>query len=93
MIENSIIITPINIPKGLLEEDISTMDKKSWQAMLYSGIYNTNYASGSPIWMQGDEYGNDYFICQFDNSLEKEDELNIAYGIMYVFEDTAFWQC
>ena len=93
MVENSITITPINIPKGLLEEDISTTDKESWQAMLYSGIYNTNYASGSPIWMQGDEYGSDYFICQFDNSLEKEDELNIAYGIMYVFEDTAFWQC
>ena len=85
-------ITPVKIPLGLLTEDVLEMDKTSKRYKLYNAIYNASYAGATPIWMQGAEYNGD-FICQFDNRLIDDDELNIAYGIMYVFDDVAFWQC
>ncbi|MDX1902708.1 MAG: toxin-antitoxin system YwqK family antitoxin [Thermonemataceae bacterium] len=48
------------------------------------------YVLGEPIWLQGDEYeGN--FLLQFD---ERFGDVNLGdSGVMYVFENTAFWQC
>lgn len=47
-------------------------------------------AGGSAIWLQGNEYDGE-IIMQFDNCLV---DMNLGDGgIMYVFKDTAFWQC
>lgn len=45
---------------------------------------------GPPLWLQGDDYFGD-FVMQFDESFFP---MNLGdMGIMYVFSDTAFWQC
>jgi antitoxin component YwqK of YwqJK toxin-antitoxin module len=45
---------------------------------------------GEPIWLQSDEYWGD-FLMQFDESFC---HMNLGdSGVMYVFADTAFWQC
>ncbi|WP_168210483.1 hypothetical protein [Persicimonas caeni] len=55
-------------------------------------IYSTNAwgGGGGPLWLQGEEYfGN--FVLQFDEGFVY---MNLGdCGIMYVFADTAFWQC
>jgi len=82
-------IQRIKIPKGLFDEKIQ---KNAWQDELYKYLYNLNYVGSCPIWMQGDDGGNN-FICQFDESIFLSFDINFAGGIMYLFDDTAFWQC
>lgn len=56
-----------------------------------SAIYSA-YAWGGPepMWLQGDEYFG-VFAMQFDEGFAY---MNLGdSGIMYVFADTAFWQC
>ena len=48
-------------------------------------------ALGFPIWLQGDEDSGGEFLFQFDEALAYT---NLGdSGVMYVFDDTAFWQC
>jgi antitoxin component YwqK of YwqJK toxin-antitoxin module len=48
-------------------------------------------ALGAPIWLQGDEDSGGEFLFQFDEALAYT---NLGdSGVMYVFDDTAFWQC
>ncbi|MEZ4310153.1 MAG: hypothetical protein R3F14_19095 [Polyangiaceae bacterium] len=45
---------------------------------------------GEPIWLQSPEHDGD-LLCQFDDSFV---HMNLGdSGVMYVFSDTAFWQC
>jgi hypothetical protein len=45
---------------------------------------------GEPLWLQDEQDGGD-FLMQFDESFCS---MNLGdAGIMYVFEDAAFWQC
>jgi len=47
-------------------------------------------ALGHPIWLQEGQWGGD-FILQFDETFVP---MNLGdCGVMYVFGDTAFWQC
>lgn len=54
-------------------------------------IYGTNaWGGGQPMWLQGDDYFG-VFVMQFDEGFVP---MNLGdAGIMYVFADTAFWQC
>ncbi|MCA9649586.1 MAG: hypothetical protein H6712_25805 [Myxococcales bacterium] len=48
-------------------------------------------AGGSPLWLQEDEDPGSEFLMQLDESLV---DINLGdSGILYLFEDTAFWQC
>ena len=47
-------------------------------------------AGGKPIWLQGKEHHDDVLV-QFDELFV---DINLGDGgVMYVYEDTAFWQC
>lgn len=49
------------------------------------------YLLGAPIWLQGKEGEDEDFLGQFD---EKFADINLGdCGVMYLFKDTAFWQC
>ncbi len=54
-------------------------------------IYTANaWGGGQPMWLQGDDYFG-VFVMQFDEGFVP---MNLGdCGIMYVFADTAFWQC
>lgn len=84
------------IPKGLLSKSILDYEEGSWKRELYNYLYNFNYVGGSPIWIQSG-YGVDAssnFIAQFDDSLfSGESSINFGGGIMYLFDDLAFWEC
>lgn len=46
---------------------------------------------GPPIWLQGDEGGEEGFLMQFDEYFV---DMNLGdSGVMYVYANTAFWQC
>lgn len=89
-------VEPCRIPKGLLSKDVLEFEKESWENKLYNYIYNFNYLGGNATWIQcgwGVD-ASDGFIAQFDESLfGDESSVNFANGIMYLFENRAFWEC
>ncbi len=57
---------------------------------LSNDLFNHAFAGGAPIWLQGDEFEGE-FLFQFDENLV---DMNLGdAGVMYVFKETAFWQC
>ena len=82
-------IQPVTIPVGLFNI-FGKSEKPGALRELKDLLYTTSYAGGKPLWMQGNEHDG-HFLCQFDESFV---EMNLGdAGIMYVFTDTAFWQC
>jgi hypothetical protein len=57
-----------------------------------NGVYQSNaWGGGQPIWLQGDEGAGPDFVMQFDEGFVY---MNLGdSGVMYVYPDTAFWQC
>lgn len=56
-------------------------------------LRSISFAGGSPIWIQGAESKPDFgaFLFQFDEELVP---MNLGdAGVMYVFENAAWWQC
>lgn len=48
-------------------------------------------AGGEPIWVQEEQYPDGEFLFQFD---EQFADINLGdMGVMYVYRETAFWQC
>jgi hypothetical protein len=91
--KKSLNVEPIAIPKEFLKNSILKYEEGSWQKILYDFIYNSNYVCGYPIWIQNEDR-EDGFIAQFDASLL---DINLggglfSSGIMYVFDDDAYWQ-
>lgn len=85
--------TYIEVPEDIFDEDFyDIFDKDSHMGILHKELFNTSYVGGKPIWYQGEEYSSETFICQFDERFIEEINLG-GDGIMYVFEQTAFWQC
>ncbi len=82
-------IQAIKVPEDFFDDEI---EKSEWQDELHEYLYNLNFIGNYPIWMQGDDGGNN-FIGQFDESIFLSSDINFAGGIMYLFDDTAFWQC
>jgi hypothetical protein len=57
-----------------------------------NSVYQSNaWGGGQPIWLQGDEGAGGGFVMQFDEGFVY---MNLGdSGVMYVYPDTAFWQC
>lgn len=73
----------VNVPPGVW--------KGRSKGDLRSEIYRASgRALGEPIWLQRPEHAGS-FLCQFDSGFVS---MNLGdSGVMYVFADTAFWQC
>jgi len=69
------------------------VDSSVWSgdSELHKEIYRASArVLGDPIWLQ-DEEGGGIFFMQFDEGFV---DVNLGdMGVMYVFEDSAFWQC
>lgn len=91
----SLKVTPYAVPKEIFSE---TLEEESIAEKLQYYFYNFRYVGGKPIWMQNEEKIPNFimqtgeFLCS-DDSTTTYDTVNFAGGIMYMFEDTAFWQC
>ena len=70
--------------------DIDSMEEGSRLEELSDGIQQYGIVGGKPFWLQSAEYHKS-IILQFHEGLV---DMNLGdAGVMYVFEDTAFWQC
>lgn len=80
----------VDFPAKLFAEDIFDLEENNPLIELYDGVGANSFAGEKPIWLQSPEYDKP-LILQFDENLV---DMNLGdAGIMYVFEDTAFWQC
>ncbi|MFK7988134.1 MAG: hypothetical protein AB8I08_19090 [Sandaracinaceae bacterium] len=84
--------TPVRDTRGFevvtvdVPDDVWEGDSQLRRALYQAGAR----AGGEPIWLQGDEH-HGQFLMQFDESFA---DINLGdSGLMYVFTDTAFWQC
>lgn len=82
-------VQPVTIPVSFFNH-LGKTEKPGALRELQDLLYTSAYAGGKPLWMQGNEHDG-HFLCQFDETFI---EMNLGdAGIMYVFTDTAFWQC
>ena len=80
----------IEVPLEIFDEHIYDRDESDLMFKLFEEISSYSFAGGKPIWIQSAEYDAD-ILFQFDESLV---DMNLGDGgCMYVFKDTAFWQC
>lgn len=76
--------------------DVVAVDVPSEVFWEQSDVRKALYGLGAwvgtgPIWLQDDQSPGSRFVMQFD---ERFIAMNLGdMGVMYVFEDTAFWQC
>ncbi len=80
----------LKVPEELFSESLFERPQKDPLVVLYNAISRYGMAGGSPMWIQGAEHDGQ-FLLQFSESLVTTN-LGDA-GEMYVFSDTAFWQC
>jgi hypothetical protein len=84
----AIVIEAVEVPSAAL----SSSEDDSALYELHRLIYALpGRALGAPIWLQGDEDSGGEFLFQFDEALASTNLGDC--GVMYVFDDTAFWQC
>jgi len=82
-------VEPVTIPLSLFNHFEETQQPAALTE-LKNLLYSTSYAGGQALWMQDNEHQG-HFLCQFDEIFV---EMNLGdAGIMYMFVDTAFWQC
>ena len=79
-------VVAVDVPEAVFDN----WENNESLAELFEAVHNSAYAGGKPTWLQGEGYEG-HFIFQFD---EKLIEVNLGdSGVMYVFTNTAFWQC
>ena len=80
----------VTLPIEVFAEDIHDRDEDDPVYELNEALCAFSMVGGKPIWLQGVDHDGE-FILQFDDSLV---DMNLGDGgVMYVFRDTAFWQC
>ena len=80
----------VALPVEVFAEDIHEREEDDPVLGLSEALCQFSMAGGKPIWLQGPEHQGG-IILQFDDSLV---DMNLGDGgVMYVFGDTAFWQC
>lgn len=80
----------ITLPVEVFAEDVHQRDEDDPVYELYEALGEFSMAGGKPVWLQGVAHDGE-IILQFDDSLV---DMNLGDGgVMYVFRDTAFWQC
>ncbi|MFT4564742.1 MAG: hypothetical protein ACI9BW_004512 [Gammaproteobacteria bacterium] len=83
--------------QGQVELPIEIYTEKLWERSENDAVVKLNeavqqyaMAAGKPLWLLSAEHDGDVLV-QFGDSLV---EMNLGDGgVMYVFKDTAFWQC
>ena len=80
----------IDLPVDVFSEEIYELDETDPVYELSEELNRFALAGGKPLWLQGPEHDGE-IILQFDEELV---DMNLGdAGVMYVFRDTAFWQC
>lgn len=85
----------VNVPKAVFDLDPDDDEDESERTAQLRRIRTRVYqlgarALGHPIWLQEGQWDGD-FLLQFDETFVP---MNLGdCGVMYVFGDTAFWQC
>lgn len=83
-----IVVEAIEVPSAALYASEEDADLHELHRLIYA---LPGRALGPPIWLQGDEDSGGEFLFQFDEALASTNLGDC--GVMYVFDDTAFWQC
>lgn len=87
---SSFICHEVKLPSEVFDHDIYEREETDPVYILGDNLCQFTIVGGEPIWLQGAEYSEN-IVIQFD-----EDFIDINLGdggVMYVFKDTAFWQC
>ena len=80
----------VDLPEEVFGEERYDLDESDPVYELSEELCEFSMAGGKPIWLQGPEHEGE-IILQFDEDLV---DMNLGdAGVMYVFKDTAFWQC
>ena len=90
----SFTVDQVDVPVAAFQDpaEIIGEDRDPIIEELHEAIYESPArAGGAPIWVQGDASPSSNFLFQFDDEFVP---MNLGdMGIMYVFAETAFWQC
>lgn len=79
-------VATVDVPEAVFDD----WENNESLEELFEAVHNSAYADGKPTWLQGEGYEG-HFIFQFDAKLI---EVNLGdSGVMFVFTNTAFWQC
>lgn len=82
------VFTPVQVPRAMFSEDEGDAEPLEELRDLLDTA--PGYVGGGPIWLQAPEHDGPY-IGQFNEGLL---DVNLGdAGTMYIFTDTAFWQC
>ncbi len=80
----------VELPEEVFSEDIYGFDDENPLYQLYGLVERFAMVGGKPLWLQGAEYDGE-ILLQFNDDFV---DMNMGdSGVMYVFKDTAFWQC
>ena len=80
----------VELPASIFDEETPHLEEDDPIYTLRSTLSEVAVIGGKPMWIQEEEYG-ESIIIQFNEDFV---DMNLGdAGVMYVFEDTAFWQC
>lgn len=80
----------VTLPTAVFDDAIYERCDHDPLVVLHEALCGFAMLGGKPIWLQHPEHDGD-ILLQFDESLV---DMNLGdAGVMYVFKDTAFWQC
>lgn len=78
-------VVPVSVPLAVWDDGT---EHEELRQLVYAQAARVG---GQPLWLQGAEHDDGSFLMQFD---EQFVDVNLGdAGVMYLFEDTAFWQC
>ncbi|MGH1342567.1 MAG: hypothetical protein ACRBN8_13485 [Nannocystales bacterium] len=91
---NPFAVIPVDIPAAVFDIDGENADDPALHDLRTAVYQSSGRVLGHPIWLQGDDDDGDpgsVFLLQFDEGFAS---MNLGdCGVMYVYDDTAFWQC
>ncbi|MEM9998890.1 MAG: hypothetical protein AAF809_14405 [Bacteroidota bacterium] len=85
-------LVPVEVPARVFEDDaLDFIDEDDVLVRLWGALASVpGYIGGGPTWIQHPEHKGT-FLGQFSDELI---DMNLGdAGVMYIFADTAFWQC
>ncbi len=83
-------VETVEVPEGIFWMDYDDDDPQLRE--IRDLVYSSHaYSGGHPLWLQNEQSAGSPFLFQFDEGFIW---MNLGdCGVMYVFSDTAFWQC
>ena len=85
-------VSEVDVPKEIFAYDPYGDELPKSLEEIRTNVYQSSaWGGGTPMWLQAPQPGGGLFLMQFDESFAY---MNLGdMGIMYIFSDTAFWQC